>query len=168
MDWNWGAVPTFRFSSLPRAVPAPDKRLSTYLGAPYRPLTSWPKLASVCGISFGKDFMKCPMDGRLWEGPRRQQEPLPFPPNFVALSHGLYIIPLTCLNIFKHTLTCRRCILPEAELPLTEAARFLGVSRAKMWALVKKNVIAFRKDPLDDRKKLFKESDLRKLKEPSA
>jgi excisionase family DNA binding protein len=58
--------------------------------------------------------------------------------------------------------------LPEAEMPLTEAARFLGVSRAKMWALVKKNVIPFRKDPLDDRKKLFKESDLRRLKEPGA
>jgi excisionase family DNA binding protein len=58
--------------------------------------------------------------------------------------------------------------LPEAELALTQAARYLGVSRAKMWAMVKKNVIPFRKDPLDDRKKLFKESDLRKLKEPSA
>ena len=55
--------------------------------------------------------------------------------------------------------------MQELELPLTEAARFLGVSRNKMWSMVKKNLIPYRKDPLDDRKKLFKESDLAKLKE---
>jgi excisionase family DNA binding protein len=52
-----------------------------------------------------------------------------------------------------------------SELPLVEAARYLGISRSKMWALARKNVISYRKDPLDDRKKLFKKSDLKKLKE---
>jgi len=53
----------------------------------------------------------------------------------------------------------------KSEMPLVEAARYLGVSRSKMSALAKKNIIPYRKDPLDDRKKLFKESDLKKLKE---
>jgi len=55
----------------------------------------------------------------------------------------------------------------KTELPLIEAARFLGVSRSKMSVLAKKKIIPHRKDPLDDRKKLFLESDLKMLKEGS-
>jgi excisionase family DNA binding protein len=47
---------------------------------------------------------------------------------------------------------------------LTEAAKYLGISRGKMCALVKKKVILFQRDPLDDRKKLIKISDLKRLK----
>jgi excisionase family DNA binding protein len=50
-------------------------------------------------------------------------------------------------------------------MPLVEAARYLGISRSKMWTLARKNIIPYRKDPLDDRKKLFKKADLKKLKE---
>ena len=53
----------------------------------------------------------------------------------------------------------------QSEMPLVEAARYLGISRSKMWTLARKNIIPYRKDPLDDRKKLFKKADLKKLKE---
>ena len=53
-------------------------------------------------------------------------------------------------------------------LTLGEAAEFLGVSRKKMWSLVKEKVISVHTSPLDRRKKLFKKSDLEKLKEASA
>jgi excisionase family DNA binding protein len=52
-------------------------------------------------------------------------------------------------------------------LTLGEAAEFLGVSRKKMWSLVKEKVISAHTSPLDRRKKLFKKSDLEKLKEAS-
>jgi excisionase family DNA binding protein len=55
--------------------------------------------------------------------------------------------------------------LPESEFSLCEAARYLGISRGKMWALVKKKLIPYSKNPLDDREKLFKKSDLTKFKE---
>jgi len=51
---------------------------------------------------------------------------------------------------------------------ISEAARFLGVSRTKMWLLVKNNIIQYQKDPLDDRKKLIRKSDLEQLKQVSA
>jgi excisionase family DNA binding protein len=51
---------------------------------------------------------------------------------------------------------------------IQEAARFLGVSRTKVWQLLKNNIIPFQKDPLDDRKKLVKKSDLKRLKRSSA
>lgn len=54
--------------------------------------------------------------------------------------------------------------MQKSEMPLKEAARYLGVSRSKMWTLVKNNTIPHKKDPLDDRKKLIKVSDLNKLK----
>ena len=47
---------------------------------------------------------------------------------------------------------------------ISEAARYLGVSRTKVWQLVKNNIIPYQKDPLDDRKKLVRKSDLNKLK----
>jgi excisionase family DNA binding protein len=53
-------------------------------------------------------------------------------------------------------------------LTLGEAAEFLGVSRKKMWSLVKEKVISPHTSPLDRRKKLFKKSDLEKLKEAFA
>jgi len=53
-------------------------------------------------------------------------------------------------------------------LTLREAAEFLGVSRKKMWSLVKEKVISAHTSPLDRRKKLFKKSDLEKLREASA
>jgi excisionase family DNA binding protein len=51
---------------------------------------------------------------------------------------------------------------------IQEAARFLGVSRTKVWQLLKNKVIPFQKDPLDDRKKLVRKSDLEQLKQASA
>ncbi|HKQ06809.1 MAG TPA: excisionase family DNA-binding protein [Blastocatellia bacterium] len=47
----------------------------------------------------------------------------------------------------------------------TEAARYLGVSLPKLRALVKERKITVEKDPLDERKKLIKTAELRKLKE---
>jgi excisionase family DNA binding protein len=51
---------------------------------------------------------------------------------------------------------------------IAEAARFLGVSRTKVWQLVKNNIIPHQKDPLDDRKKLIRKADLEQLKRASA
>lgn len=51
---------------------------------------------------------------------------------------------------------------------ISEAARFLGVSRTKVWLLVKNNIIPYQKDPLDDRKKLVRLADLKQLKQASA
>ncbi len=49
-------------------------------------------------------------------------------------------------------------------LPLTEAARFLGISRQKMSRMVKHGLIPVHNDPLDFRKKIFRLSDLKRLK----
>jgi excisionase family DNA binding protein len=51
---------------------------------------------------------------------------------------------------------------------ISEAARFLGVSRTKVWQLVKNNIIPYQKDPLDDRKKLIRKADLEQLKRASS
>jgi excisionase family DNA binding protein len=48
---------------------------------------------------------------------------------------------------------------------LKEAAQYLGISRTKMWTLVKEGVILPLTSPLDRRKKLFRRSELKKLKE---
>lgn len=53
-------------------------------------------------------------------------------------------------------------------LTLGEAARFLGISRKKMWSLVRDKLISAHTSPLDRRKKLFNKSDLEKLKEALA
>lgn len=45
-------------------------------------------------------------------------------------------------------------------LTLSEAARYLGVSRAKLSRLVKEGLIPFRQSPLDRRVKLFHIDDL--------
>lgn len=57
--------------------------------------------------------------------------------------------------------------MAETELNVTEGAAYLGVSRDKMWRLIKSGKLQTRRDPLDERKKLLKKSDLRKLKEAS-
>lgn len=48
-----------------------------------------------------------------------------------------------------------------------EAARYLGISRSKMWTMVKNNIIPYKKDPLDNRKKLIRVSDLDELRTAS-
>lgn len=52
-------------------------------------------------------------------------------------------------------------------LTQTEAENYLGVSRPKMLKLIEQGQLTFEKDTLDNRKKWFKLSDLRKLKEVS-
>ncbi|MBI1886222.1 MAG: helix-turn-helix domain-containing protein [Chloroflexi bacterium] len=48
-------------------------------------------------------------------------------------------------------------------LTLLEAARYLGVSRAKLSRLAKEGVVVFRPNPLDRRVKLFRVDDLDEL-----
>lgn len=52
-------------------------------------------------------------------------------------------------------------------LPLAQAAQYLGVSRRKVWQLVKKGQLKAERDPLDERRKLVKVQDLERLKETS-
>jgi DNA-binding MarR family transcriptional regulator len=51
------------------------------------------------------------------------------------------------------------------KLPMTEAAASVGLTRQKLWALVKKGRIRTYDDPLDDRRKLVDISELKKLLE---
>ena len=48
---------------------------------------------------------------------------------------------------------------------VTEAAKRLGVSRTKLWKMIKNKEIAARPDPLDSRKKLIDEADIDALLE---
>jgi hypothetical protein len=50
------------------------------------------------------------------------------------------------------------------ELELGKAAEYLKVSRRKLWKLAKDGIIQYKTSPLDHRKKLFKKSDLEKLR----
>jgi hypothetical protein len=52
-------------------------------------------------------------------------------------------------------------------MQLGEAADYLGVSRVKMWQMVRDGLIAYEEDALDRRVKLFQVSDLNKLKKRS-
>ncbi|GBC78592.1 hypothetical protein HRbin08_02088 [bacterium HR08] len=52
-------------------------------------------------------------------------------------------------------------------LPIGEAAEYLGVSRRKIWQLVKRGELPSRPDPLDRRRKLVRVEDLDKLREGS-
>lgn len=52
-------------------------------------------------------------------------------------------------------------------LPLGEAAAYLGVSRRKIWQLVKRGELPSWSDPLDRRRKLVRVEDLNKLREGS-
>lgn len=56
----------------------------------------------------------------------------------------------------------------ESLLNLIQAAEYINVSRRKMWSLAKEGTIKYKTDPLDKRKKLFRVSDLDKLKAGSA
>jgi len=51
-------------------------------------------------------------------------------------------------------------------LNLKEAARYLGVSDIKIRRLISKGLLKVSFDPLDDRKRLVKKSDLDALKTP--
>ncbi|MGA8849579.1 MAG: helix-turn-helix domain-containing protein [Dehalococcoidia bacterium] len=51
-------------------------------------------------------------------------------------------------------------------LNLKEAARYLGVSDIKIRRLINKGLLEVRLDPLDDRKRLVKKSELDILKTP--
>jgi len=51
-------------------------------------------------------------------------------------------------------------------LNLKEAARYLGVSDIKIRRLISKGLIKVSLDPLDDRKRLVKKSELDTLKTP--
>lgn len=56
--------------------------------------------------------------------------------------------------------------MPEL-LDVGEAAKYLAVSRKKIWELTKDKLLVAAQDPLDKRRRLFKLSDLKKLKEAS-
>ncbi len=53
-------------------------------------------------------------------------------------------------------------------LNLTEAARYLGVSDIKIRRLISKGLLEVSFDPLDDRKRLVRKTDLDALKMPRA
>lgn len=50
---------------------------------------------------------------------------------------------------------------------ITEAAARLGVSRQKIWSLVREGMLEARQNPLDKREKLISAAALRKLERPS-
>jgi excisionase family DNA binding protein len=50
------------------------------------------------------------------------------------------------------------------ELSIVEAAEYLGVSRRKVWKLVKQRLLHSRRCPLDERKKLIRLDDLERIK----
>jgi len=51
-------------------------------------------------------------------------------------------------------------------LSLKEAQDYLGVSKTKMWNLVKSSILKTYEDFLDKRKKLVRKEDVEKLKQP--
>jgi len=51
-------------------------------------------------------------------------------------------------------------------LSLKESQDLLGVSKTKMWSLVKLGVLKTYEDSLDKRKKLVRKEDVEKLKQP--
>lgn len=51
-------------------------------------------------------------------------------------------------------------------LSLKEAQAYLGVSKTKMWRLVKSGSVRTYEDPLDSRKKLVRREDAEELKRP--
>jgi excisionase family DNA binding protein len=50
-------------------------------------------------------------------------------------------------------------------MTITEAARYLGVSRTKIWTLVREGKLTARQNPLDKRERLVPASALRQLRE---
>jgi len=51
-------------------------------------------------------------------------------------------------------------------LTIAEAKELLGVSRTKIWHLVRTGALKSYASPLDARRRLFKRADLEKLKKP--
>jgi len=51
-------------------------------------------------------------------------------------------------------------------LSLKEVGEYLGISRVKLWRLVKGGTLPVYSDPLDTRKKLVRKEDVEKLKQP--
>ena len=51
-------------------------------------------------------------------------------------------------------------------LSMKEAQEYLGVSRMKMWRLVKQGIIPAYSDSLDRRKRLVRKEDIEKLRQP--
>ncbi len=51
-------------------------------------------------------------------------------------------------------------------LPLERAAEYLGVSKTKMWQLVRAGELDAYQDPRDKRKKLLKQADLDRWRQP--
>lgn len=58
--------------------------------------------------------------------------------------------------------------MTEVYIPLKEARELLGVSRTKIWNLVKDGTLKKYEDPLDKRKTLVLRADVEKLKRPRA
>ena len=56
--------------------------------------------------------------------------------------------------------------MTEEFLTLKEAREYLGVSKAKMWRLVKEGALSVYSDILDKRKRLVKKADVEKLRQP--
>lgn len=52
----------------------------------------------------------------------------------------------------------------EEYITASDAAAYLGTSYWKVWQLLKNNKLNFETDPLDERRKLIKRTDLDKLK----
>lgn len=51
----------------------------------------------------------------------------------------------------------------EDRVPIREAARLLGVSRTKVWAMVRDGELEAQVDPLDRRQRLISRSDIERL-----
>jgi len=56
--------------------------------------------------------------------------------------------------------------VPAEFLTMQEAQEYLGVSRTKLWTLVKEGVVATFSDPLDKRRRLVRKDDIAVLKLP--
>jgi excisionase family DNA binding protein len=56
--------------------------------------------------------------------------------------------------------------MKEEYLTLKEAREYLGVSKPKMWRLVKEGALLVYSDPLDKRKKMVRKDALDKLRQP--
>lgn len=56
--------------------------------------------------------------------------------------------------------------MPEEFMSMTEAREYLGISKTKIWRLVKEGAIKTYEDPLDKRKHLVRLRDVEKLKQP--
>lgn len=54
----------------------------------------------------------------------------------------------------------------EEFLTLTQARKLLGVSRTKLWTLVKEGQLTIYKDPLNKRVRLVRREDVERLRSP--